>query len=351
MTLLQELGIDSRLIVSVFLIGIGWFLAKRAGAKISTVLENISFDTLCTSPLASAKLYRKKSAFKEFHSPSKWLGAWARVSVMLVVMIIVLKYYDFTDIRDLLKHVLSHSWTILLTTGVALFISRLLTNQAVVLIQSESLQAKFAEVFPIADSNTAVWSEFGPIVIMMTVYFMIFSLEILAIMQSYDLTIAANALIMLWSLIIKLLSVLLISLIGWYGLNALKKQENNNLAVDSASTTDRLDDGVRKVFIGVFTFIAIMVVASQLVDLFFWLFLLVVVAIVVTFWQHIPNAVAGIYVYFAHVKKFNIDEDTAELKQRGWLYSEWEVDDTMVTMGNKQVMDYHLGLQKTQSST
>ena len=51
-------------------------------------------------------------------------------------------------------------------------------------------------------------------------------------------------------------------------------------------------------------------------------------------------------MYFARVEQIDIDGETAQLKYRGFIYSTWSVDDSSVSMENKETMDLHIGLQK-----
>lgn len=224
MEALHAIGIDSREIHSVLVFCVFWFLSNVARSKITQLLEQTGFDRVWTSPIATEKKTGKKNNLKESYTPSQWIGLLAKISVLLIATSIILKYYDFNDFRVLIKNLLIQSWAIILTTIVTILLSRLFTLHAVFIFKSEAFQSRFEKAFSISGTLKEDLYNIIPNVMMATIYFLMLCLELLAIMQSYDLTVATQALIMLWSLVIKLVSVLFISLIGWYGLNAWQQR-------------------------------------------------------------------------------------------------------------------------------
>jgi len=247
---------------------------------------------------------------------------------------------DWTDLARRLEWIGGRVWALIAAILAALFLSRLITEKLVEVVQASPLRQKFEGWQPPAGAReprvggAAVLAGFVADALVVL-------LVLLVAADLSGLTLTGEALAATWQLVLHLFTASVALLIGWVGARWVRAQATPDTG--PASTPARYGTYAAASVMAGAALLAILLLAGNFPTYFGLILLVLVVMLVWPAQRWLPDIYAGALLRLQHVKEVRIDDGTYPVGAVGLLQTQLSYPEGFRTRRNRDVLEAHLG--------
>jgi hypothetical protein len=252
----------------------------------------------------------------------------------------VLAYLSgWTDVTRNLAWFAGRVWALAAAVLVALYLSRLLAEKLVEVVQASPLRSQF-DGWQAPPGGREVRG--GPaLVVSLVVDVVMVVLVLLVAADLTGLTLAGEALAATWHLALHLFTAAVALLIGWVGARSVRAQAAPDAG--PASTPAGFGSYAAASVMGAAALLAVLLLAGNFPTYFGLIPLVLVVMLVWPAQRWLPDVYAGVLLRMQHVKEVRIDGGTYPVVAVGLVQTQWTHPEGPRTRRNRTVLDAHLG--------